>query len=192
MTQNLELVEKLVEKTGVSYSEAKATLEKTDWDILEAIIRLESEGRVQGAKTSQYSTNNETSETKQEQSDSSTNGRHNHQHRRDRDNCETGENFRKSAKSFGDFLKDVFDKGNHNCLLVHRKNDKIIELPVTAFVILLVFCFWVVIPLMVVGLFLGCRYSFSGNELGRDSVNNAMGKATDIADNIKSEFNKGN
>lgn len=191
MTQNLELVEKLVEKTGVSYSEAKATLEKTDWDILEAIIRLETEGRVQGAKTSQYSTNNETNENKQEQGDNSTNDRR-HQRRQDREKCETGENFKKSAKSFGDFLKDVFDKGNHNCLLVHRKNDKLIELPVTAFVILLVFCFWVVIPLMVVGLFLGCRYSFSGNELGRDSVNNAMGKATDIADNIKSEFNKGN
>ena len=189
MSQNLELVEKLVEKTGVSYSEAKTMLEKTDWDILEAIIRLESEGRVQGAKTAQYSTNNETSETKQEQSDS-TNGRR--QRKQNRENCETGENFKKSAKSFGDFLKDVFDKGNHNCLLVHRKNEKIIELPVTAFVILLVFCFWVVIPLMVVGLFLGCRYSFSGNELGRESVNNAMGKATDIADNIKSEFNKGN
>ena len=187
----MELVEKLVEKTGVSYGEAKAMLEKTDWDILEAIIRLESEGRVQGAKTAQYSTSNEANETKQEQSGNGTNERR-HQHRQNRDNCETGENFRKSAKSFGDFLKDVFDKGNHNCLLVHRKNEKIIELPVTAFVILLVFCFWVVIPLMVVGLFLGCRYSFSGNELGRDSVNNAMGKATDIADNIKSEFNKGN
>lgn len=191
MSQNLELVEKLVEKTGVSYSEAKAILEKTDWDILEAIIRLENEGRVQGAKTAQYSTNNETNEPNKEQSDSSTNDRR-HQRRQNRENCETGENFKKSAKSFGDFLKDVFDKGNHNCLLVHRKNDKIIELPVTAFVILLVFCFWVVIPLMVVGLFLGCRYSFSGNELGRDSVNNSMGKATDIADNIKSEFNKGN
>lgn len=191
MSQNMELVEKLVEKTGVSYGEAKAMLEKTDWDILEAIIRLENEGRVQGAKTAQYSTNNETNEPNKEQSDSSTNDRR-HQRRQNRENCETGENFKKSAKSFGDFLKDVFDKGNHNCLLVHRKNDKIIELPVTAFVILLVFCFWVVIPLMVVGLFLGCRYSFSGNELGRDSVNNAMGKATDIADNIKSEFNKGN
>ena len=34
----------------------------------------------------------------------------------------------------------------------------------------------------------GCRFSFSGNELGKESVNSAMGKATDIADNIKSEI----
>ncbi|MEA4894461.1 MAG: DUF4342 domain-containing protein [Oscillospiraceae bacterium] len=190
MSQNLELVEKLVEKTGVSYSEAKAMLEKTDWDILEAIIRLENEGRVQRSRTSQYSTSNEAKETKQEQSESGSNDRHRHQHRQSKDNCEASENFKKSAKSFGAFMKDVFDKGNRNCLLVHRKNEKLIELPVTAFVILLVFCFWVILPLMIVGLFLGCRYSFSGNELGRDSVNNAMGKASDIAENIKSEFTK--
>ena len=44
------------------------------------------------------------------------------------------------------------------------------------------------ILLKVVALFFGCRFSFSGTDLGKDSVNSAMGKATDIADNIKSEF----
>ncbi len=183
MTQNLELVEKLVEKTGVSYSEAKAMLERTDWDILEAIIRLEAEGRVQNGKTAQYSTNNDSNANQQNQNQQSKPGKEK--------SC-AGENFKKSAKSFGEWLKDIFDKGNHNSLQVHRKNEKIVDLPVTAFVILLIFCFWVIIPIMVVGLFLGCRYSFSGNELGKDSVNNAMGKATDIADNIKNEFTKGN
>ena len=42
MEANLELVEKLVEKTGISYTEAKAVLVKTDWDILEALIELEA------------------------------------------------------------------------------------------------------------------------------------------------------
>ena len=186
MTQNLELVEKLVEKTGVSYSEAKAMLEQTDWDILEAIIRLEATGRVQNAKAAQYSTNNDAGTTQQGQYQQENQGKQ---------KCNAGDNFKKSAKSFGEWLKDVFDKGNHNSLQVHRRNEKIVDLPVTAFVILLIFCFWVILPIMVVGLFLGCRYSFSGNELGKDSVNNAMGKATDIADNIKNEFkteNKGN
>ena len=191
MTQNLELVEKLVEKTGVSYGEAKAMLEQTDWDILEAIIRLEAAGRVRGPETAQYSTSGNSGTYQQNQSQNQ-----NQQSKQCKDKANTGENFKKSAKSFGDWLKDVFDKGNHNSLQVFRRDDKIVDLPVTAFVILLIFCFWVVIPIMVVGLFLGCRYSFSGNELGKPSVNNAMGKATDIADNIKNEFtkseNKGN
>lgn len=186
MAQNLELVEKLVEKTGVSYSEAKAALEKNDWDILEAIIMLENEGRVQGAKTAQYSTGAASGEAKQEQA-----GQAEPKAGTDkgREKCGgAGENFKKSAKSFGVWFSDIFDKGNRNSLLVHRKDEKLVELPVTAFVLLLIFCFWVVIPLMVVGLFLGCRYSFSGNELGRESVNNAMGKASEFADNIKNEF----
>ena len=184
MTPNLELVEKLVEKTGLSYGEAKQALEKTDWDILEAIIQLEAQGKVHGAKTTaQYSTSNENNDYQQNQQN-----QQGQQAKQGKEKSATGENFKKSAKSFGDWLKVVFDKGNKNCLVMHKNNEKKIELPVTAFVVLLVFCFWVVIPLMIVALFFGCRFSFSGSELGKDSVNSAMGKATDIADNIKSEF----
>ncbi len=42
----LEQVEKLREKTNISYDEAKAALEKTNGDILEAIINLEKENRI--------------------------------------------------------------------------------------------------------------------------------------------------
>jgi len=185
MAQNLELVEKLVEKTGLSYGEAKAALERTDWDMLEAIIQLEQQGKVQGAKTAQYSTNSETEANKQEEPGKDSGGKR-HKHR---EGCgETGENFKRSAKSFGECLKEIFDKGNKNSIQMFRKDVKMIELPITAFVVLLIFCFWVILPLMIVSLFFGCRYSFIGNELGRDSVNSAMGKATDIADNIKNEF----
>lgn len=180
MTPNIELVEKLVEKTGLSYGEAKAALEKTDWDILEAIIMLEQQGKVHGARTAQYTTNAEPGDSKQNQSQQT------------KEKSFAGDNFKKSAKSFGEWMKDIFDKGNKNSIQMHRKNDKLIEMPVTAFVLLLIFCFWVVIPLMIISLFLGCRYSFSGNELGKDGVNKAMGKATDIADNIKNEFKSEN
>ena len=180
MTQNLELVEKLVEKTGLSYTEAKAALERTDWDILEAIILLETEGKVQNGKTTHYTTDNENRDAGEQKQ--STAGK------QSKEKNAAGENFKKSAKSFGDWLKEVFDKGNKNCLVMHKNSEKKIELPVTAFLVLLIFCFWVVIPLMIVALFFGCRFSFSGQELGKDSVNSAMGKATDFADNIKSEF----
>ena len=45
---NLEKVEKLREKTGVSYEEAKAALEATNYDVLDAIIYLEKNGKVKG------------------------------------------------------------------------------------------------------------------------------------------------
>ena len=34
--------------------------------------------------------------------------------------------------------------------------------------LLLIFAFWVCVPLMIIGLFAGFRYSFSGAELGRE------------------------
>ena len=186
MTPNLELVEKLVEKTGLSYGEAKQALERTDWDMLEAIIQLEAQGKVHNGKTAQYFTSNENNEYQDnQQNQQNKQGKQNKQYK---ENCRSGENFKKASKSFGDFMKEIFEKGNKNCLVMHRNDEKKIELPVTAFVVLLIFCFWVIIPLMIVALFFGCRFSFSGTELGKDNVNSAMGKATDIADNIKNEF----
>lgn len=186
MSQNLELVEKLVEKTGLSYGEAKQALERTNWDILEALIQLEAEGKAQGGRTAQYSTNNANNEYQQNQQYQQY--QQSQQTNKGKDKNAAGENFKKASKSLGDFLKEVFDKGNKNCLVMHKNNEKRIELPVTAFIVLLIFCFWVIIPLMIVALFFGCRFSFSGTDLGKDGVNSAMGKATDIADNIKSEF----
>ena len=52
----LEKVEKLVEKTGVSYEDAKSALEKSEGDILDAMIVLEKEGKVQAPRNSTYST----------------------------------------------------------------------------------------------------------------------------------------
>jgi len=57
-------------------------------------------------------------------------------------------------------------------------------------VLLLIFAFWVCIPLLVIGLFAGCRYSFSGAELGRESVNNAMDKAAEAVERVKEEVTR--
>lgn len=38
--EQFEKVEKLREKTGVSYEDAKKALEEHDWDMLEAIVEI--------------------------------------------------------------------------------------------------------------------------------------------------------
>ena len=47
------------------------------------------------------------------------------------------------------------------------------------------------IPLMIVALFCGCRFYFTGPDLGREDINDAMGKATEAADSLKKEFRSG-
>ena len=43
---NLKKVEKLMERADVSYEEAKAVLEECGWDVLEAVVKLESQGKL--------------------------------------------------------------------------------------------------------------------------------------------------
>lgn len=181
MEANLELVEKLVEKTGVSYTEAKLVLEKTDWDILEALISLEAEGKIAKSGTAQYST-----KTGNEHDDG--NAKDEHKERRERKTSQTSDNFKATGKSFGATIRDLFEKGNSNCIEIYHNDARQFGMPVNVFILLLIIGFWVVIPLMVVGLFFGFRYSFSGKELGKDKINQTMSKANDIAEGIKSEI----
>ena len=52
--ENFEKVEKLREKTGVSYEDAKKVLEENNYDMLDAIIELERQGKVAEAKDGTY------------------------------------------------------------------------------------------------------------------------------------------
>ncbi|MEG0035771.1 MAG: DUF4342 domain-containing protein [Oscillospiraceae bacterium] len=173
MKENLELVEKLVEKTGLSYTEARDALEKVDWDILEAIIQLEAQGKIHRDRTAEYTTRAEASKDSEKEK---------------KQESHAAEDFKKTTKGIGRWMREIFDKGNTNFIELHKNGEKKLGMPVTVFVLLLVFGFWFLIPIMVVSLFFGCRYCFSGADLGKECLNSALGKATDIAENIKSEF----
>ena len=87
-------------------------------------------------------------------------------------------------------IRDLFNLGNRNRFEVRRDDALLLEVPVTVLVLLLIFAFWVCIPLLVIGLFAGCRYSFSGDELGRESVNQAMDKAAEAVERVKEEVTR--
>ena len=62
---HLEMVEKLREKANVSYEEANAALEACDWDLLDALLMLESQGRLHEIEEAAYSTRTEQPEEKE-------------------------------------------------------------------------------------------------------------------------------
>lgn len=165
---NLEMVEKLREKANVSYEEAKDALEKSNWDILDAIVLLEREGRV-NEENADYSTKAEPiAEVPVEE------GAH--------------ESFGELLNRFFRWVGKLVKIGNANELVVEKNEECLLTLPVTVFVLLLIFGFWVVLPLLVVGLFFGFRYSFSGPNLGKKAVNDVMNKASEVVEDIKVEF----
>ena len=55
--ENLKLVDKLKNKTNISYEEAKTVLEKSNWDILDAMLYLEEKGKVPKPSISTFYTN---------------------------------------------------------------------------------------------------------------------------------------
>jgi len=167
-----EKVEKLREKANVSYEEAKEALESNEWDMLDAMVYLEKLGKVNGPKTTSYTTNGE-----------------------DNSDTQNSTSYSSNDTSFGEIIGNFFrwcgkviKKGNENSFQIERSNEKPVCIPVTVFILFVLFIFWVTIPLLVIGLFFGFKYSFKGPDVDRKPVNDFMDKASETAENIKNDF----
>lgn len=170
----LEKVELVREKTGVSYDDAKVALEACAGDVLDAIIWLERLGKA-SVKTASYSTyagarGPVSPEMAQAQASYEESSR----------KTKASEGFSNLASA----LKRLCKKGLDCSFVVEREGKRICSVPVLVLVILTLM--WgASIPLLIVGLFLGCHYSFEGaGDLGR-GVNRVMDAAADSADGIK-------
>lgn len=167
----LEKVEKLREKANVTYEEAKKALEENNWDLLDAMVSLEKEGKVKREGRESYSTHYEEPprfEEDMEEEHKTTLG--------------------ELLNRFADWVKKMVKKGNENYFQVERKGKTILSIPVTALVILLL-CFWhVILVLMVIGLFTGFHYLFIGPAKSVSGVNRALNSVSDTAEDIKEGF----
>jgi len=174
----LEQVERLREKASVSFEDAKAALDASGGDLLDALIWLEKQGKVKppasgGYYSSRYSGEGGKDERREESASTER----------------QGESFSEMMRRFGRFCLKLINKGNSNYFEVKKDGRLLLSVPVTVLVIASVFAFWIVLPLMILGLFLGCRYHFRGEDLGKESVNRVMDSASEAAENIKKSFN---
>lgn len=165
---NFEMAELLREKANVSYEEAKCALELSNWDLLDAMLLLEKEGKVDADAAAAYSTKKEEKQEKEKPRRES--------------------NVRSALRWLFDALRKLVRIGNSNYLVVTHKEKEHISLPVTVAAILLICFFWATAAVLAVGLFCGLRYSFRGPNLGKDSINDAMNRAADAAENVKEEI----
>lgn len=168
--ERIEVVEKLMSKANVSYEEAQQALEKNNWDLLDAMVYLERQGKV---KTSQENKSivltKESSEDKKEKKQGGV-----------------GAMFGRVCR----FVKNLIKKGNENYFEINKEGEKPIKISLTISTLLLIIAFWPVVVLLVVGLFLGYKYSLTGLDIKCDTVNDILGKASSSAEDIKNDFNK--
>ncbi len=158
---HFEMVEKLSQKAGVTFEEAKAALENSDWDMLDALVALEAAGKVKSnADTAAYSTQPQPVKQPQHQS-----GR---------------QEFVSGLQKLWNFICLLFKKGNANFFSIYRHQDEVVTMPVTVLLLLVILGWPLSMILLVIGLFCGLRYKFSGPDLGDQ---NGLNKAMDSAAN---------
>ena len=165
---NLEMVELLRDKAGITYEEAKEVLEQSNWDPLEAVLLLEKQGRTPpGGKT--YSTKTEQEEPKAHPKNGHLGAK-------------------RAANRLGRTIGRLVHAGNANHFVITRGGNELLSLPVTAFALILAFTFWFSLIALVIGLFCGLHYSFRGPNLGKQAINDAMERAADMAESVREDL----
>lgn len=198
--ENFELCERLVNKTGVSFAQAKDALERSSWDALDAMILLEEEGKIPSAG-GRYSSDGSVSAGT---ADGGSQPRVENVEVDPRDvsvrpaGDRTQEREQRKAKAKAD-LKDfcgrvgAFLSGNR-LIAYNNVGKEVLNVPIWIAIVLFIFTFWISIFLILFSFIKGWQYRFAGPELGKDAVNkaaDAVGSAVNhAAQDIKETIEK--
>lgn len=182
--EKLKLVDKLKEKANVSYEDAKNALESTDWDILDATVYLENKGKIRKPSNSIFYTN-ECKET------NNKNEVINYYENKKENKYRSRNNFEGIFESICKYI----DTCNNILLEIRSKNREILKIPLTVVIVLLFFTFWIIIPLMIVGLFFDIEFYISSRKINTDKVNKVFSEISrnikKIKEELKKRFNNG-
>lgn len=185
-----EMIAKIVAATGVTEDEAKAALELNGNDMLEAVISLERAGKI-----TKKSAAGKTEDISEKDIKEGTFEKIDEDVERlegdvvNKDGKRAGTTKEKAAR-FGESITRFVTVLANQTFQVERKGEEIIAVPVLVFLLAIIFGFSIVIPLLIVGLFLGCHYRFIGVEKMTFDVNEVSSKVSKYADDIKAEFQK--
>lgn len=191
---NYQKVEQLVNKAGCSYEDAKAALEGCGWDMLDAVISLEREGKV-NKETSEQKTDEPieiipevsadtiSGESSQQITFSSTDNKGGSK--------ESSGGSKESPKRGRKFFKRIKSILMNNRMVIFKSSGKqIADLPIVIPVIALIAFFWATLIVAVVAMAFGCRFHFEGEDLGKTNINDTMDKASDYAEKVKKDLSK--
>ena len=145
-----EMVEQLAVKMGIPLAEAKAALEAADWNKLTATHLLEQEAFLRKQALDEAVESCAVSDRPTQ-----VNATAGKAHTARKKPVTKPKRF---FSSLCDHLRRLMAFGNHNRFTVAKDGDRLLEMPVTALALLLLFSFGTCALLMVVGLFAGCRY----------------------------------
>ena len=177
MEVTLEQVERLREKANVSYGQAKAALEYSGGNLLDALIYLEEQGVIPRPEETYYSTKGETPPPPPQELPV-------------RPVEVQGKKQKKQKKGPGQsrergrllqWLRRIL---LDNELEIWRKGQPITAVPMLILLIFVIFLYWIAVPMLILGLFLGFRYKVSGPDLENEAFNSMMDSAGSTAEDV--------
>ena len=180
--EKLRRAELVRDKTGVTFEEARAALEASGYDALDAIVWLERRGKT-ARQTASYTTSGSAADAQAQEEMSRAQS--------DFEASTKPSGFSVAFGRFMDGVKRVLRRSVEISLVVSRRGARLFSVPLLLFIILAVFAFWVVIPLIVIGLFCEFRYSFDGIGKVTVDVNEWSRKASGGVDHLKRDVMDG-
>ena len=188
--ENYQKVEQLVSKAGCSYEEAKTALEANGWDMIDAIVSLEREGKVKTEESGtavQYA--EEPVEVVPDVTADEIEGSFDRKITYSYKDDQGGAGKERSAKRERKLLSRIKSILTKNRMVVLKSNgQQIVDLPIWIPIIALLAVFWATLIVAVIAMLFGCRFHFEGEDLGKTNINNTMDKATDYAEKVKNDF----
>lgn len=183
--ENEKLINKLIEKTKVSYYDAENALRNSNWDILDAVVYLENNNILSKPSVSIFYSNQYNPSYEERNIQKSDVNEY--------ENTQSKENKKNSQ---GVFLKicNAIDICNNIFIEVKKRDKVFLKMPLTVIIALFIFGFWLFIPLMIVGLFFEITFFVSSKKIDEDKikkVNEVFNKLANKAEDIKKKFNKG-
>ena len=176
----LEMVDALRTRMNVTYEEAKNALEETEWNLLDAIVLLEGRGAHEAsAKKAEEATSTVEGEFFQAESEAGTSEETRQEKAED--------TAKKGNRAFRRFFQNAGKTLKSNTLEVTYEGKTLFLMPAWAFALLLLFTWHITVPVLLVALFFGVRYSFHGTE-DMDKINKVMEQAGDAAEQMKQSF----
>jgi len=143
LMNHFDMAQTLREKTGITYEEARRALEQAGWDILEAMVALEKEGKLNHDNTNKE----EPMENAKAQNTQST-----------------ARNIENAFIRFFRWLGNLISKGNRNHFIITKNERRVMAVPVTAAVALFLLFHAAFMFFLIVGLIMGYRFSFESEQ----------------------------
>lgn len=174
--EKLKLVNKLSEKTNISYEEAKTVLENNNWDILDSILYLEENGIVKKPSVSIFYTNE---------------ARHSERIKETRNDEENKYKTNNSVEGIFEAICKFIDICNNIFVEIKSKEKSFLRIPLTVVIILSFFMFWIIIPLIVIGLFFDIEFYVYSNNVNTNNANRILNQISKNVKIIKEKLKKG-